>query len=56
MKLKNFLIYTNSVYQIDKKFKELKRENSKAKTEAGTVAKTLLASMMCGHQSINECK
>ena len=54
MKLKNFLIYTNSVYQIDKKFKELKRENSKAKTEAKTVAKTLLASMMCGHQSINE--
>ena len=54
MKLKNFLIYTNSVYQIDKKFKELKRENSKAKTEAETVAKTLLASMMCGHQSINE--
>ena len=52
--LKKFLTYTNSVYQIDEKFKELRRKNCKAKTKAQTVAKTLLASLICGHQSINE--
>lgn len=52
--LKKFLIYTNSVYQIDEKFKGLKRKNDKAKTKTETVAKTFLASLMSGHQSINE--
>ncbi len=37
-----------------KKFKGLKRENTRAKTKAFTVAKTIFASMICGHTSINE--
>lgn len=52
--LKKLIIYNNSVYDINEKFKGLQRENSKAKTKASTVAKTMLASMMCGHTSINE--
>lgn len=48
------ITYTNSVYDISKSFKSLERENCKAKTSAETTAKTIFASMMCGHNSINE--
>ena len=52
--LKKLITYTNSVYDISKSFKSLERENCKAKTSAETTAKTIFASMMCGHNSINE--
>lgn len=51
--LKKFFTYTSSVYDIEEKFKGLKRENLRAKTEAYTTAKTIFASMLCGHGSIN---
>lgn len=52
--LKKFFTYTSSVYNIDGNFKGLKRKNLRTKTKAETVAKTLFASMLCGHNSINE--
>ena len=52
--LKKLITYTSSVYEIDGKFKGLKRENSRARVKAATVGKTMFASLMCGHDSINE--
>ena len=52
--LKKFIIYNNSVYDIEKKFKSLERKNKKSFTKAHTVAKTIYASKICGHPSINE--
>ena len=54
IKLDKLITYTNSVYDIPKKFNSLKRENKKADTKPRTVAKTIFASMLCGHKSINQ--
>ena len=51
--LKNFITYTNSVYDIREKINDLKRENSKTDTKASTVAKTLFVSFLCGYKSIH---
>ena len=51
--LNRFITYTNSVYDIEKKFKGLSRKNYDADTKASTIAKTLFASFLCGHKSIN---
>ena len=53
--LNRFITYTNSVYDIDEKFKGLRRNNSESsKVMAYTVAKTMFASTLSGHRSINE--
>ena len=54
--LKKFINYTNSVYDIGVKFKGLKRKNSDSKTKPSTVAKTTMASFLCGYKSINALK
>lgn len=51
--LNGLITYTNSVYDIEKKFKGLNRNNSNADTKASTIAKTLFASSLCGYKSIN---
>ncbi len=52
--LNKFITYTNSVYDIGGKFKGLERKNLNAYTKPETVAKSIFASMCCGHGSINE--
>lgn len=52
--LEKFFTYTNSVYDIFPKFKGLERKNLNSKTKPETVAKSMFASMICGHSSINE--
>ena len=53
--LNRFITYTNSVYDIGEKFKGLRRNNSESsKVMAYTVAKTMFASTLSGHRSINE--
>ncbi len=59
--LKNFITYTNSVYDISNNFKTLKRKNFRVsvqgrntKTKASTGAKMMFMSCFCFNKSINE--
>ena len=56
--LKKLFTYNNNVYHIGEKFKSLERNfsksSSKTKTKAVTGAKLIMASCLCGHESINE--
>ena len=51
--LNRFITYTNSVYDIEEKFKGLTRNNYDYKSKPSTVAKTMFASFLCGYKSIN---
>ena len=51
--LNRFITYTNSVYDINEKFKRLERNNYDYKSKPSTVAKTLFGSFLCGYKSIN---
>ena len=58
--LNKLITYTNSVYDLDKKFNSLRRKNknnfkgAKVKTKANTGAKMMMLSCLCYHDSINE--
>ena len=53
--LDKIINYSNKVFDIDEKFRKLIRDNSdSSKVKAYTGAKTMFASTLCGHKSINE--